>query len=137
MALTEEEWALFDTYCQTLNFGASEEEEIVFRGGKTYSLEYVRKPAEDARRLASELENDPQKYNDAGFLTILPFAKSVELHWRVLYLGTSESAIRNSSFKLSPALRSIGKGLKTGLFDDLRHQGGLWGPRRKDWQQPR
>ena len=123
MTLTEEEWALFETYCRTLDFGVSEEEEVVFRGGKTYSLEYARKPAIDAQVLASELEKNPQKYNDAGFLTILPFAKSVELHWRMLYLGTSETAMLNSSFRLSPALRSIEKSLKTGSFDGLRHQG--------------
>lgn len=123
MALTEEEWALFDTYCRTLDFGASEEEEVVFRGGKTYSLEYVRKPVEDAKVLASELKENPQKYNDAGFLTILPFAKSIELHWRMLYLGTSEAAFINPDFQLSAALRGIQKSLKAGSFIDLSHEG--------------
>ena len=123
MALTEEEWALFETYCRTLDFGASEEEEVVFRGGKTYSLEYVRKPATDARVSATLLEKHPDLYQDAGFQVILPFAKSVELHLRLLYLGSSESTFKNGSFTVKGALNSLEDCLETGDFESLSHSG--------------
>ena len=107
MALTEEEWTLFETYCRTLDFGASEEEEVAFRGGKTYSLEYVRKPATDARVSATLLKKHPDLFQDAGFMVILPIAKSVELHLRLLYLGSSENTFKNGNFTVKGALKSL------------------------------
>lgn len=123
MALTEDEWALFETYCRTLDFGASEEEEVAFRGGKTYSLEYVRKPATDARVSATLMKKHPELYQDAGFQVILPFAKSVELHLRLLYLGGAQSMFNNSNFTVKGALISMKDCLASGNFESLSHSG--------------
>ena len=123
MALTEDEWSLFETYCRTLDFGASEEEEVVFRGGKTYSLEYVGKPADDARVSAKLLGENPDLFQDAGFLVILPFAKSVELHLRLLYLGSSENTFKNGNFTVKGALKSLEVCLESGDFESLSHSG--------------
>ena len=93
------------------------EEEVVFRGGKTYSLEYVpRMTLVFQRRSAENLRSFPR----AGFLVILPFAKSVE-HLRLLYLGSSENTFKNEAVK--GALKSLEVCLESGDFESLSHSG--------------
>jgi hypothetical protein len=86
--LSDAEWDDFDRFVETLGPLYVAEEEIVFRGEDIpIDLEYVRKSADDARKAAELLENNPNLFSDTGLFTVLPIAKSVEMHLRLLYFG--------------------------------------------------
>ena len=122
--LSDSEWDDFDRFVETLGPLYVAEEEIVFRGEDIpIDLEYVRKPAHDALKAAELLENDPNLFSDAGLYTVLPIAKSVEMHLRFLYFGDNRSAFSSEHFKASAALRSILDWSKSNLEGELTHKG--------------
>ena len=81
---------------------------------------------EKARNRRSCFSDAPQKhpdlFQDAGFMVILPFAKSVELHLRLLYLGSSENTFKNGNFTVKGALKSLEDCVENGDFESLSHQ---------------
>ena len=122
--LSDAEWDDFDRFVETLGPLYVAEEEIVFRGEDIpIDLEYVRKSADDARKAAALLENDPNLFNDAGLFTVLPIAKSVEMHLRLLYFGRKRSAFSNKQFKASAASNSIIEWSKSNFEGELNHKG--------------
>ena len=122
--LSDAEWDDFDRFVETLGPLYVAEEEIVFRGEDIpIDLEYVRKSANDARKAAELLENDPNLFTDAGLFTVLPIAKSVEMHLRLLYFGKKRSAFSNKQFKASAASNSIIEWSKSNFEGELNHKG--------------
>lgn len=122
--LSDAEWGDFDRFVETLGPLYVAEEEIVFRGEDIpIDLEYVRKPAHDALKAAELLENDPSLFSDAGLYTVLPIAKSVEMHLRFLYFGKKRSAFSNKQFKASAASNSILEWSKSNFEGELNHKG--------------
>ena len=122
--LSDAEWDDFDRFVETLGPLYVAEEEIVFRGEATpITIEYVRSPSLDARKIAGVLEKKPDMFEDAGFLTILPFAKSIEMHLRLLYFGTEREAFGNNQFKSSAALSSIAKWMNSEQEQNPSHKG--------------
>lgn len=122
--LSDAEWDDFDRFVETLGPLYAAEEEIVFRGEDIpIDLEYVRKSAGDARKAAELLENDPSFFSDAGLYTVLPIAKSVEMHLRFLYFGKQRSAFSNKQFKASAASKSILEWSKSNFKGELSHKG--------------
>lgn len=93
---------------------STQSDEIVFRGNDgSITLDYVRHPYEDAEAFVDILNNDPGKFKDAGFHTVLAIAKSLEMHIRLLFLGEEKRQFENNSFHLSKclnAMRNIAEG---------------------------
>lgn len=122
--LSDAEWDDFDRFVETLGPLYVAEEEIVFRGEDIpIDLEYVRKSADDARKAAALLENDPNLFSDAGLFTVLPIAKSVEMHLRLLYFGKKRLAFSDKQFKASAASNSIIEWSKSNFEGELNHKG--------------
>ena len=122
--LSDVEWDDFDRFVETLGPLYVVEEEIVFRGEDIpIDLEYVRKSAHDARKAAELLENNPNFFSDAGLYTVLPIAKSVEMHLRLLYLGSKKTAFSNKQFKASAASKSIIEWSKSNFEGEPNHKG--------------
>ena len=114
----------FDRFVETLGPLYVAEEEIVFRGEDIpIDLEYVRKSANDAKKAAELLKNDPNLFSDAGLYTVLPIAKSVEMHLRFLYFGKKRSAFSNKQFKASAASNSIIEWARSNFEGELNHKG--------------
>lgn len=110
--LSSEDWLEFNAIVDANgpSTNPSLHNEIVFRGSdEEITLEYVRVPFEDSILVSELLEKDPNKFKDAGFHTILPVAKSLEMHIRLLALGNSKKQFENSDFHLSKCLNSIQK----------------------------
>ena len=85
-------------------------EEIVFRGSEEKrTLEYVRQPAKDAKAFAEIMKNNPSQFKDAGFHAILPLAKSIEMHIRLLFLGEDKDKFASNGFQLAKALKQMEK----------------------------
>jgi hypothetical protein len=83
---------------------------MVFRGSDdSITLEYVRAPYSDALTFVEILENKPEKFQDAGFHTVLALAKSLEMHVRLLFLGETKKQFENEAFQLSSCLRIMQK----------------------------
>lgn len=122
--LSDAEWDDFERFVETLGPLYVAEEFIVFRGEDIpIDLEYVRKSADDARKAAALLENDPNLFSDAGLFTVLPIAKSVEMHLRLLYFGKERLAFSNKQFKASAALKSILEWSRSNFQGELNHKG--------------
>ena len=122
--LSDAEWDDFDRFVETLGPLYAAEEEIIFRGEDIpIDLEYVRKSAVDARKAAELLENDSSLFSDAGLYTVLPIAKSVEMHLRFLYFGKNRTAFSNKQFKASAASNSILEWSKSNFEGELNHKG--------------
>ena len=101
--LSDSEWDDFDRFVETLGPLYVAEEEIVFRGEDIpIDLEYVRKPAHDALKAAELLENDPNLFSDAGLYTVLPIAKSVEMHLDSYTLETKDQHFRTNTSRHQP-----------------------------------
>jgi hypothetical protein len=121
---SDAEWDDFDRFVESLGPLYAAEEEIVFRGEDIpIDVQYVRTPAHDARKAAELLENDPNLFSDAGLYTVLPIAKSVEMHLRFLYFGNNRSAFSSKQFKPSAASNSILDWSKSNLEGELNHKG--------------
>lgn len=122
--LSDAEWDDFDRFVETLGPLYVAEEEIVFRGEATQiTVEYVRSPSLDAKKIAGVLGKKPDMFEDAGFLTILPYAKSIEMHLRLLYFGTEREAFGNNQFKSSAALSSLAKWMNSEQEQNPSHKG--------------
>ena len=122
--LSESDWIEFNELVESIGPLILIEDEIVFRGGgESITRDYVLKPVSDSRRIARMLESEPEMFHDAGFMTILPFAKSVEMHIRLLYLGENEASFRNRSFQLARCIESIKDWVKGGTDDLPSHTG--------------
>jgi hypothetical protein len=93
------------------SMSSNSNDEIVFRGSNEdrVTIEYVRQPASDARAFAEIMENNPLHFRDAGFHAILPLAKSIEMHIRLLFLGDENKNFANNGFQLAKALNEMEK----------------------------
>ncbi|MDA8638573.1 hypothetical protein N9L22_02235 [Candidatus Poseidonia alphae] len=121
---SDAEWDDFDRFVESLGPLYAAEEEIVFRGEDIpIDLQYVRTPAHDARKAAELLENDPNLFSDAGLYTVLPIAKSVEMHLRLLYFGYDRVDFSSEFFKPSAAFKSVINWSKSDLNGKLCHTG--------------
>ena len=110
--IPQEDWLEFEAMVESNgpSINPSLNHEFVFRGSdEKITLEYVRAPFEDSVLVSELLEKDPNKFKDAGFHTILPVAKSLEMHIRLLALGSNKEQFENSDFHLSKCLNSIQK----------------------------
>ena len=106
------EWVEFEAMVEANgpSMISNSKEEIVFRGSEEkITIEYVRQPAEDAKSFAVIMKNDPSQFKDAGFHAILPFAKSIEMHIRLLFLGEAKDKFANNGFQLAKALKQMEK----------------------------
>ena len=111
--LTEADWLRFDEMVDSAEPWSFSEEptSIVFRGESvSYTIDYVRKPYVDSLKIRDMLEQDANLFADSGFQTILPLAKSVEMHIRLLFLGGRPSDFQNKSFHLSKCCLAIKRG---------------------------
>lgn len=111
--LTEADWLRFDEMVDSAEPWSFSEEttSIVFRGESVaYTIDFVRKPYVDSLKIRDMLEQDANLFADSGFQTILPLAKSVEMHMRLLFLGGSPNDFQNTSFQLSKCCRAISSG---------------------------
>lgn len=107
---TEEDWMEFAELVNSLGILFRPEEEVVFRGSPSaINRDYVLAPANDADTVAKLLENEPSLFLDAGMKTVLSVSKSVEMHLRLIYLGTDKEKFGDSDFNASAALNSIAK----------------------------
>ena len=105
---TEEEWIEFAELVDSLGTLYTPEEEITFRGeSSSITRDYVMASANDAHKAAKMLNENPELFEDAGLFTVLPIAKSVEMHLRLLYLGENPTDFQNSKFRPSFALNSV------------------------------
>ena len=108
--LTEADWVEFHQMVEAAGPSLFNEEptSIVFRGGsEQYTIDFVRKPYFDALKIRDMLDKDPTLFGDSGFQTILPLAKSVEMHMRLLYMGAIPEDFQNTSFHLSKCCKAI------------------------------
>ena len=122
--LSDADWNDFDRFVESLGPLFVAEDEIIFRGEVTpITVEYVRSPSLDAKKIAAVLEKKPDMFEDAGFLTILPFAKSIEMHLRLLYFGIQRDIFGNNQFKASAALSSIAKWMNSDQEKNPSHKG--------------
>ena len=111
--LTEADWLRFDEMVDSAEPWSFSEEptSIVFRGESiSYTIDFVRKPYVDSLKIRDMLEQDANLFADSGFQTILPLAKSVEMHMRLLFLGGNPNDFQNTSFQLSKCCRAISSG---------------------------
>lgn len=117
-------WDDFDRFVESLGSLFVAEDEIIFRGEDApIDVSYVRSPANDAHKAAELLENDPNIFSDAGLYTVLPIAKSVEMHLRLLYFGNNRAAFSSKHFKASAASNSILNWSKSNLEGKPSHKG--------------
>ena len=93
------------------SMSSNSSDDIVFRGSneERVTVEYVRQPSYDARVFAEIMRNNPSKFRDAGFHAILPLAKSIEMHIRLLFLGDENKKFVNNGFQLAKALNEMEK----------------------------
>ena len=111
--LTEDDWLRFDEMVDSAEPWSFSEipTSIVFRGESvSYTIDFVRKPYVDSLKIRDMLEQDGNLFADSGFQTILPLAKSVEMHMRLLFLGGNPDDFQNTSFQLSKCCRAISSG---------------------------
>jgi len=109
---TQEDWLEFEAMVEANGPStiSSSTNDIMFRGSdEKITLEYVRAPFEDSIIFAELLEKDPEQFKDAGFHTILPIAKSLEMHIRLLALGSEKERFENPDFHLSRCLKMMQK----------------------------
>ena len=111
--LTEADWLRFAEMVDSAEPWSFSEEpiSIVFRGESVlYTIDFVRKPYADALKIREMLDQDANIFSDSGFQTILPLAKSVEMHIRLLFLGGKPNDFQNNSFQLAKCCRAISSG---------------------------
>ena len=106
---TEEEWMEFAELVHSIGIlYQPEAKKIRFRSHTALiSRGYVMIPANDALKVAELLDENPELMEDSGLFTVLPIAKCVEMHLRLLYLGEDPSDFQNKQFRPSAALSSI------------------------------
>lgn len=122
--LSDADWNDFDRFVESLGPLFVAEDEIIFRGEDApIDVSYVRSPANDAKKAAELLETDSNLFSDAGLYTVLPIAKSVEMHLRLLYFGNKRAAFSNKQFKPSAASNSILTWSNSNLEGKLCHKG--------------
>lgn len=112
-----DEWVEFEAMVEANgpSMISNSKEEIVFRGSEgKITLEYVRQPAEDAKSFAVIMKNNPSQFKDAGFHAILPLAKSIEMHIRLLFLGEEKDKFASNGFQLAKALNQMEKIIEGG-----------------------
>ena len=120
---SESDWVEFGELVENLGTLYHESSQLIFRGtSKPVDRSTVMAPFNDANTISNLLKANPTLLTDAGFHTILPVAKSVEMHVRLLYFGSVYSRF-NQSLSVYKALKSIDEWIKGNTDGNPMHEG--------------
>ena len=120
---SESDWVEFGELVENLGTLYHESSQLIFRGtSKQVDKATVMVPFNDANTISNLLKANPTLLTDAGFHTILPVAKSVEMHVRLLYFGSDYSHF-NQSLSVHKALKSIDEWVRGTKDGNPKHHG--------------
>lgn len=108
--MTEEDWVSFHALVDDIGHlvGSWDGGTVVFRSGsEPITIEDVRRPYRDAVKMAKMLDDDPEFIEDTGFHTVLPLAKSLEMHLRLVFMGDEPSRFHHKGFHATRCLRTM------------------------------